>query len=103
MSGARTENLLETNGTKRWVVTFALFCITQLIFIAVDGTFLEPNINDSDNLIARLGRWMLDAKLFTEWITPYSYPFFNLCVTIHVIAILIYAAVGIITKMSSKK
>jgi len=69
---------------------FGIFMIVQLTFV-VDGTFLEPNINDSDNLVARLGGWILGSKLFTEWINPYAYPLFNLWVTIHVIAILIQA------------
>ncbi|WP_449354866.1 YfzA family protein [Virgibacillus natechei] len=73
---------------KRWIITIGIFIIVQLIFIAVDGTFLEPNINDSGNLFARLGRWILGSSLFTEWICPYSYPLFNLWMTLHVIAIL---------------
>ncbi|MFY0521277.1 YfzA family protein [Lysinibacillus sp. UGB7] len=71
--------------------------------MAVDGTSLEPNINDSDKLFAKIGRWVLDSKLFTEWITPYSFPFFNMFMTIHVIAILIAAAMHIISNMFSKK
>lgn len=41
---------------KRWMITIGIFLIVQLIFIAVDGTFLEPNINDSGNLFARIAR-----------------------------------------------
>ncbi|MBP1970187.1 hypothetical protein J2Z83_002305 [Virgibacillus natechei] len=88
---------------RRWIITIGIFLIVQLIFFVVDGTFLEPNINDSGNLGARLGRWILDSRLFTEWITPYAYPFFNLCVTIHVIAILIQAVQDIFFRMFSKK
>lgn len=101
MSGS--EKKLHVNRTKRWMITIGIFLIVQLIFIAVDGTFLEPNINDSGNLIARIGRGILDSKLFTEWINPYSYPFFNMCMTIHVIAILIQAVQGIFLSMFSNK
>ena len=101
MSG--TEKTLHINRPKHWMITIGIFLTVQLIFIAVDGTFLEPNINDSGNLFARIGRWILDSKLFTEWITPYSYPFFNMCMTIHVIAILIQAVQGIVSSMFSKK
>ena len=97
-----TEKTHNINLAKRWVIIIGIFLIVQLIFIAVDGTFLEPNINDSDNLFARVGRWILDSKLFTEWITPYSYPFFNLCMTIHVIAILIQAVHDIISSIFAK-
>ena len=88
---------------KRWVTTIGIFLIVQLIFIAVDGTFLEPNINDSNNVFIRIGRWILNSKLFTEWITPYSLSFFNMFMTIHVIAILIQAVQDIISSMFQKK
>ncbi|MGY0694555.1 YfzA family protein [Virgibacillus sp. FSP13] len=101
MTGAeKTQNI---NLTKRWMITIGIFLLVQLIFFNVDGTLLEPNINDSDNLFARIGRWILDSKLFTEWITPYSFPFFNLLLTIHVIVILIQAVQDIISNMFSKK
>ncbi|MEH6942985.1 YfzA family protein [Bacillus sp. JJ722] len=98
-----TENTQNINLTKRWMIIIGIFLIVQMIFIAVDGTFLEPNINDSNNLIPRIVRWILDSKLFTEWITPYSFPFFNMVMTVHVIAILIQAVHDIISSMSSKK
>lgn len=79
----------EMNLAKRWIISLGIFFIVQIIFLAVDGTYLEPNINDSDILVARIGRWILDSKLFTEWITPYSFPFFNMFITIHVITLLI--------------
>lgn len=96
----KTHNI---NLAKHWMITIGIFLIVQLIFIAVDGTSLEPNMNDSDKLFARLGRWILDSKLFTEWITPYSFPFFNMFMTIHVIAILIAAGLHIIPSIFSKK
>ncbi|HLR67692.1 MAG TPA: YfzA family protein [Virgibacillus sp.] len=101
MSG--TTKPYHINLAKRWVITIGIFLIVQLIFIAVDGTFLEPNINDSDNLFARIGRWILESRLFTEWIAPYSFPFFNMAMTIHVIAILLQAVEGINSKKFSKK
>ncbi|MEC1159245.1 YfzA family protein [Cytobacillus horneckiae] len=91
------------NLAKHWMITIGIFLIVQLIFIAVDGTSLEPNMNDSDKLFARLGRWILDSKLFSEWITPYSFPFFNMFMTIHVIAILIATGLYIIPSIFSKK
>ncbi|MGE7625396.1 YfzA family protein [Viridibacillus sp. NPDC096237] len=97
------EKTYNINLAKRWMITIGIFLIVQLIFIAVDGTALEPNMNDSGNLIARQLRGILDSKLFTEWITPYSFPFFNMFMTIHVIAILIPAVHDIISSMFSKK
>ncbi len=98
-----TEKTHNIKLAKRWIITLGIFLIVQLIFIAIDGTFLEPNMNDSDILFARMGRWILDTKLFTEWITPYSFPFFNMFMTIHVIAILIAAVLHIISSIFSKK
>ena len=96
-----TEKTLNSNISKRWIITIGIFLIVQVIFIAVDGTILEPNINDSDKLFARIARGILDSKLFTEWITPYSFPFFNMFTTIYVIALLIQAIHDIIS--NSKK
>lgn len=98
-----TEKIQQNNRVKRWMITVGIFLIVQLIFITIDGTFLEPNINDSDNLFARTGRWVLDSKPFTEWITPYSFPFFNMFMTIHVIAMLMQAVQDIISGMFTKK
>ncbi|GIO27387.1 YfzA family protein [Ornithinibacillus bavariensis] len=91
------------NLTKRWMSIIAIFLIMQLIFFVVDGTSLEPNINDSDNLFAKIARGILDSKLFTEWISPYSFPFFNMFMTIHVIAILIQAVHDIIASLLRKE
>ncbi|MBK3494186.1 hypothetical protein JFL43_04805 [Viridibacillus sp. YIM B01967] len=98
-----TEKTHNIHLAKRWMITIGIFLIVQLIFIAVDGTFLEPKLNDSGNLFARISSWILDSKLFTEWINPYSFSFFNMFMTIHVIAILIPAVHGIISSMFSKK
>ena len=96
----KTQN---TNLAKRWIIIISIFLIVQVIFILIDGTFLEPNINDSDNLLSRIARQILDSKLFTEWISPYSFPFFNLFTTIHVIAILIPAVKDFISSMYTKR
>ncbi|UNK17911.1 YfzA family protein [Paenibacillus sp. N3/727] len=86
------------NRIRSWVITLGVFLIVQLIFIAVDGTSLEPNINDSGNLWGRI----LQSELFTEWITPYSFPFFNLCTVVCVIAILAKAVTDIFSSIKNK-
>ncbi|WP_062049078.1 YfzA family protein [Bacillus sp. JCM 19034] len=100
---SRTEKAPQVIKVRQWVITIGLFVIVQLVFFVVDGTSLEPNINDSNNLFFRVARWLLDSKLFTEWITPYSYPFFNMFTTLHVIAILISALTDFIMKVFPKK
>lgn len=96
----KTQN---SNLAKRWIIIIGIFLIVQLIFILIDGTFLEPKINDSSNLILSIARWILDSKLFTEWISLYSFPFFNLFMTIHIIAILIPAVKDITSSMYTKR
>lgn len=83
---------------KRWAMIIGLFLFVQIVFMLIDGTSLEPNINDSGRLFARIGRWVLNTKLFTEWITPYSYAFFNLCFVVHIAAMLIQFIHDIVSK-----
>lgn len=92
-----------SNFLKRWLITIGLFLGLQLLFYFVDGTSLEPNINDSDNLFATMGRWMLNSKLFTEWIHPYTFPFFNMLMTIHIVTILIQAINDMLTSKLLRK
>lgn len=93
-----TDKVYNNQLGKRWVLTIGVFLIVQLIFSAIDGTLLEPNINDSGNLFGRIARWILDLTLFTKWMAPYSFPFFNLVTTVYVIAILIQAIHDIIQR-----
>ena len=93
-----TEKVRKFHLGKRWMMTVVIFFIVQVIFIAIDGTLLEPNINDSGNLFGRIARWMLGLKLFTDWIAPYTFPFFNMVTTVYVIAMLIQAVHDIIEK-----
>lgn len=96
----KTHNI---NLARRWIITIGIFLSVQLIFIAVDGTSLEPKMNDSGDLIPRIGSWVLESKFFNEWIAPYSYPFFNILMTIHVIAMFILAVHDIISYKLLKK
>lgn len=96
-------NKLPTNRAKRWMITIGIFIIVQLIFIAIDGTFLEPNLNDSDNVVSSTLRGILESRLLTEWIAPYSFSLFNLFLIVHVVAILIQAVVDIISTKFAKR
>lgn len=87
------------NRKRWWMIAFSMFFIVQLIFLMIDGTSLEPNVNDSGNIIGRYANWVLESKLFTEWIALYSFPWFNL-VTITFIFFLLANAV---TDIFSKK
>ncbi|WP_010274378.1 YfzA family protein [Paenibacillus senegalensis] len=100
---SNTEKPIRTNRVNRLMISIGIFLVVQLIFMLIDGTPLEPNINDSGNLLPRIARGILDSKLFTEWITPYSFSFFNLCMTIHLAVILIQIVWEIKLSATSKK
>ena len=79
---------------RSWIITLGVFFIVQLVFIIVDGTSLEPNINDSGNIAGRV----LESGLFTKWITPYDFPFFNMATMVFVIAIFAKAVTAIFSR-----
>ncbi|MFP7169507.1 YfzA-like protein [Terribacillus halophilus] len=89
--------------TRYWIIALGIFLLVQVIFFLIDGTSLEPRINDSDSFLPRILRSILDLRLFTEWITPYSYPYFNLAITVHILALLIAAIRDVIAILISKK
>ncbi|PAE06556.1 hypothetical protein CHI12_15775 [Terribacillus saccharophilus] len=98
-----TEKAQSLTPIRRWITYLGIFLLVQVIFVLVDGTSLEPNINDSDSFIPRTFRNILDSSLFMEWITPYSYPYFNMVMTVHIIALLIMAIAEIISRLIFNK
>ncbi|TCZ76663.1 hypothetical protein E0485_13840 [Paenibacillus albiflavus] len=88
---------------RNWVITLGILLIMHLYFIIADGTSWVPNMNDSGNLMSRIFQSLLQMKLFTEWFTPYSYPYFNWVTVASTIAIIIAAIVTIISNIFSKK
>jgi len=61
----------------------------------IDGTALEPNLNDSGNIGGRLAGWLQESSLFNEWITPYSFSWFNMVTTLFFIVLLVKAVADI--------
>src|SRR5690625_2280569 len=86
-----TENTSDAKLAKCWIVSISLFLIVQFIFFLVDGTVYDPNINDSQHLFVSQVRRILDSKPFTEWFSLFTFPFFYLCLAVHIIALLIQA------------
>jgi len=91
------------NRTKRWMIRIGIFVVIQLIFVVVDGTFLEPKVNDSDNVFAVMLRDILESKLLNEWVAPYSFPLFNLILIVHVAALLLQAVAEMISAVLRKR
>lgn len=83
------------NQVKWWITTIGIFFIVQLTFFIVDGTSLEPNLNDSDNIFGRYADWLSESRIFNEWITLYSFPWFNLATTLFVIFLLANAVTDV--------
>lgn len=76
------------NRIRWWITALIVFFIVQLIFFTIDGTLLEPNLNDSDDIVGKYADWILESRLFNEWITLYSFPWFNLATILFVIFLL---------------
>ncbi|MFP7493388.1 YfzA family protein [Terribacillus saccharophilus] len=91
------------NLKRSWIISIGIFLLVQVIFFLVDGTVWEPNINDSNDFFPRMFRSILDWELFTEWFTPYSYPFFNMAMFIHITALVITTIADVIAVLFSKK
>lgn len=98
-----TDKAQPFNLKRSWIISLGIFLLVQVIFMLVDGTSWVPKLNDSDDFIHRMFRSILDMKLFTEWFTPYSYPYFNLVMVVHIFALLVVGIADIIAIIFSKK
>lgn len=75
------------NRLRSWLINLVTFSIVLLIFFIIDGTALEPKLNDSNNIAARAADWLLGSRMFNEWISPFSFSLFNLATTLFMIAL----------------
>lgn len=91
------------NRLRGWIINLGVFLIVLLAFFIIDGTAFEPNLNDSNNLGGRAADWLSDSKLFNEWISPFSFPLFNLATTLFVIALFVKAVIDIFSIKESKE
>ncbi|MEW9674621.1 YfzA family protein [Lentibacillus sp. L22] len=74
------------------IITAGLFLIMQIIFIAINGTFLEPNLNRMGNFASGIA----ENPFFYKWFILYDNPIFKLITTVgilHIIYVLIKTAV----------
>lgn len=83
----------ERTNRKRWwwITSLSIFFIAQFIFFAIDGTNLEPNLNNTV-----WAKWLVESKLFTEWIAPFSFPWFNMVTTLFATVLFLKAVTDII-------
>ncbi|WP_179134501.1 YfzA family protein [Oceanobacillus timonensis] len=91
------------NRLRWWVTALSMFFIGLLIFHVIDGTSLEPNLNTADNLGGKAAGWLQGSQLFTEWITPFHFPWFNMVTTLFFIILVAKMMTDIISSVLSKK
>lgn len=77
------------NRLRSWLINLGVFFIVLLIFLIIDETSFVPNLNDSDNIAGKAADWLSESKLFNEWISPFSFPFFNLVTSLLVIVLFV--------------
>ena len=86
--------------TRSWIIPLVTFIVLQLILILIDISPWTPNFRDLDGRI--FGR-ILNSQFFTEWITFYSIPEFNLCAVFFAITLLPYALLNATKAVLSRK
>lgn len=76
------------NERRRMIIVVGWFLLMQIIFIVIDGTFLEPNLNKMGNFASELAI----NEFFETWFFLYDNPIFKLVTTVallHIIYVLI--------------
>lgn len=85
------------NELRRLIITVGLFLIMQIIFIAIDGTFLEPNLNKIGTFVSNI----VENKVF-QWIAIYDNPIFKFVTVIAVLHIIYVLIKTIILRLLAK-
>ncbi|SDJ29808.1 YfzA family protein [Natribacillus halophilus] len=86
-----TQNKSRPNRIRSWIIKLGGFFTILLIFFALDGTFLEPNLNDSNNIAGRAATWLEGSSMFNQWFSPFSFSFFNLATMVIASGLLVRA------------
>lgn len=74
---------------KRWLITISIFFVAQCAFLLIDGTILEPRLNDIGEGMVRFA----GPKL--EWFTLYEAVFLKIITMLF----LLYIAVTLVTDL----
>lgn len=75
---------------KRWLITLGSFFVMQFVFILIDGTMLEPRLNDIGHRIIPF----VGPKV--EWFTLYEAVFLKLLTMIFVLYIVVTAVTAVV-------
>src|SRR5699024_9462324 len=100
MSGQKKRR---TNVRRSWLLTLSVFVIMLVVFYLIDGTTLEPRLNDSNNIAGRMVDWLNGSTIFNEWITFFTFPWFNLVTFVFILALLLKAITDLISLITYKR
>lgn len=73
---------------KKWMLILGIFFAAQVVFIAIDGTFLEPKLNNLGDFASNIAGHIF----LKEWFTIYENPIHKL-ITILAILQIAYLAI----------
>ncbi|QTD43195.1 YfzA family protein [Sporosarcina sp. Te-1] len=79
----------------KWLLIVGGFIAAQLVFIATDGTVLEPNLNNAGTFAKKIA----DNLFFLDWITLYQNFIYRLLTVLAVLQIA-FMAIKDITKLT---
>ncbi|MFT9819356.1 YfzA family protein [Lysinibacillus sp. NPDC056185] len=82
---------------KKWIINLGGFLILNLIFSTLDGTFVVTNVNFGD-----FGNRILQTEFFTERLSFYENPFFNIVAIFAALQIIIAALYDISKVVTGK-
>lgn len=78
---SRTGKLL-----RKWVITISGFVVMMIVFVLIDGTFLEPN----NNIVGDFATRIVDSEFFVSYLTFFENPFFNIITVLAILHIIFH-------------
>ncbi len=85
------------NGLKKWVITLSLFFSSIVVFINIDGTILEPRLNQMGNFMKNV----VGDKL--EWFTLYHNPFLKFVTILFALHIIVMGIEDIVVFLKNRQ
>jgi|GEM_PF-375645 len=86
--GILLEKKIKQHGLlKIWLIRIGGFFALQLFFITIDGTFLDPKLND----IGNFAKSVFETKPFKEWLTLYDNPVFKAMTILYILNLIFQA------------
>ena len=85
------------NRLKKWLITLSLFLLSIIVFINIDGTILEPRLNQMGNFMKNV----VGEKL--EWFTLYHNPFLKFVTILFALHIILMAIEDIVVFFKNRQ